>query len=311
MILKDGNVGIGTTTPTAQLHTTGTVRFSNFGAGTLTTDASGNLSVSSDERLKNIDGAFTRGLSDVLQLSPIQYHWNLRSGLDTSTQYAGFSAQNVQAAIPEAIGSSTSGYLTLQDRPLIAAVINAIKELSAKLDTLNAAVLGFAERFSTRDLTVSNRLCVTKSDGSNVCVTGDQLAALLSTNGGSQSINVVGPSSPEVDPSSQAPSTAITTPASSEQAPSTPPIDEQPATSTPSTDIGTSPQQNGDGPPSENSDPFTPPAPANDNPPPTDNADSSAPPAEQQPAASAAPGRPNQRSSLNHDLYPAMTPQYS
>ncbi|MDB5188133.1 MAG: cell wall surface anchor family protein, partial [Candidatus Kaiserbacteria bacterium] len=44
-----GAVGIGTSTPTAQLSTTGTVRFSNFGAGTLTTDASGNLSVSSDE----------------------------------------------------------------------------------------------------------------------------------------------------------------------------------------------------------------------------------------------------------------------
>lgn len=42
-ITNAGNVGIGTTTPTAQLHTTGTVRFSNFGAGTLQTDADGNL----------------------------------------------------------------------------------------------------------------------------------------------------------------------------------------------------------------------------------------------------------------------------
>ena len=50
-----------------------------------------------------------------------------------STQYAGFSAQNVQAAIPEAVGSSTNGYLTLQDRPLIAAVVNAIKELSQRV----------------------------------------------------------------------------------------------------------------------------------------------------------------------------------
>jgi hypothetical protein len=40
-----GSVGIGTSAPTAQLHTTGSVRFQGFGAGTLVTDASGNVSV--------------------------------------------------------------------------------------------------------------------------------------------------------------------------------------------------------------------------------------------------------------------------
>jgi len=129
IIASGGNIGIGTTTPTAQLHTTGTVRFSNFGAGTLTTDASGNVSVSSDERLKNVDGDFTRGLSAVLKLSPISYHWNATSELDQTTQYAGFSAQNVQQAIPEAVGENPNGYLSLNDRPVLAAVVNAVKEL--------------------------------------------------------------------------------------------------------------------------------------------------------------------------------------
>jgi hypothetical protein len=131
-----GNIGIGTTTPTAQLHTTGTVRFSNFGAGTLTTDASGNLSVSSDERLKHIDGDFTRGLADVLTITPISYHWNELSGLERETQYAGFSAQNVREAIPEAVGESPNGYLSLNDRPVLAAVVNAIKELAASIASL-------------------------------------------------------------------------------------------------------------------------------------------------------------------------------
>lgn len=45
-ILKNGYVGIGVTPPTAQLHTTGTVRFAALGAGFLATDASGNISVS-------------------------------------------------------------------------------------------------------------------------------------------------------------------------------------------------------------------------------------------------------------------------
>jgi hypothetical protein len=38
------------------------------------------------------------------QLSPILYKWKPETGFDASTTYAGFSAQNVQAAIPEAVG---------------------------------------------------------------------------------------------------------------------------------------------------------------------------------------------------------------
>ncbi len=138
------SVGIGTTTPTAQLSTTGTVRFSAFGAGTLTTDASGNLSVSSDERLKDVSGEFTRGLSDIEKLTPILYHWNATSSLDMSTQYAGFSAQNVQKAIPEAVGMDGRGYLTLQDRPIMATIVNAIKELNAKVGSSTAMMIAGA-----------------------------------------------------------------------------------------------------------------------------------------------------------------------
>jgi hypothetical protein len=131
MTLKaNGNVGIGTSSPTAQLSTTGTVRFSNFGAGTLQTDANGNLSVSSDERLKNMQGSFKRGLTEIELINPILYQWKPETGYDTSSTYAGFSAQNVQAAIPEAVGQDGHGYLTLQDRPLIAAAVNAIKSLA-------------------------------------------------------------------------------------------------------------------------------------------------------------------------------------
>ncbi len=66
-------IGIGTNTPSAQLHTTGTVRFANFGAGNLITDANGNISVSSDERLKDVEGTFNRSLDDLLAINPIKY----------------------------------------------------------------------------------------------------------------------------------------------------------------------------------------------------------------------------------------------
>jgi hypothetical protein len=135
---KVQGVGIGTASPTAQLHTTGTVRFENFGAGTLQTDANGNLSVSSDERLKNTVSEFEKGLKEILALKPINYRWNALSGLEQEELYIGFSAQNVQSVLPEAVGQDQKGYLTLSDRPILAATVNAIKELNAKNEALEA-----------------------------------------------------------------------------------------------------------------------------------------------------------------------------
>ncbi len=132
-ILSNGNVGIGTTSPSAQFTTTGSVRLANFGSGSLQTDADGNVSVSSDERLKDITGEYEAGLEAILTLKPITYHWNVISGFERSTEYAGFSAQNVQASLPAAVGEDKRGYLTLSDRTILAAVVNSIKELWAKL----------------------------------------------------------------------------------------------------------------------------------------------------------------------------------
>lgn len=129
LVYTAGSIGIGTTSPTAQLHTTGTVRLSGLGAGTLQTDASGNVSAFSDERLKTIEGDFLAGLDAILLLRPITYHWNEASGLDTQTLYAGFSAQNVKAAIPEAVGEDSRGFLTLSDRPILAAVVTALQKM--------------------------------------------------------------------------------------------------------------------------------------------------------------------------------------
>jgi hypothetical protein len=137
-----GDIGIGTTDPTAQLHTTGTVRFANFGAGTVSTDSSGNLSVSSDERLKTISGTFNRGLESLRGISPIIYRWNDASGMETENEYAGFSAQNIKTNIPEAVGTDSRGYLTLSDRPILAAAVVSIQQLDEKIGALFEATDG-------------------------------------------------------------------------------------------------------------------------------------------------------------------------
>lgn len=131
-----GKVGIGEYTPTAQLHTTGSVRFAAFGSGAATFDASGNISSVSDERLKTLIVPFTEGLDVIMNISPIRYHWNVISGMETMHEYVGFSAQNVQAALPEGAGQNAKGYLSIQDRAISAALVNAIKELEARIVAL-------------------------------------------------------------------------------------------------------------------------------------------------------------------------------
>jgi hypothetical protein len=187
-ILGNGNVGIGTTTPTATLTASGTIRFSSLGSGTLSTDSLGNVTVSSDERLKDIQGEFKTGLEKILGINPIVYKWKPETGYDTEHAYAGFSAQNVQSMIPEAVGTDNRGFLTLADRPILATLVNAVKELASKVE-------GFAENFTskhikTEDIT-TNKLCV-----EDVCVTKEQLKVMLLNSGQSPDVTlpVVAPS---------------------------------------------------------------------------------------------------------------------
>ena len=141
------------------VSTTGGVQLNAYGAGTLQTDSSGNVTASSDSRLKTVTGSFTRGLDDVLKLTPRTYRWNEKSGMNTEDENVGFIAQEVLGAVPEAVGSmrtvdteeddaatgkkvkkskrEASEYLTLSDRPIIAALVNAVKELKAENDTLS------------------------------------------------------------------------------------------------------------------------------------------------------------------------------
>lgn len=144
-----GNVGIGATNPTAQLHTTGSVRFQTFGLGTLNSDASGNITSVSDERYKNIESTFTASLAEISNINPINYRWKsevsigsstFQTGWDTTTLMAGFSGQNIKQNIPEATGVNKDSSLSLYDRPIIAALVNAVKELHSQVIDLRNKV---------------------------------------------------------------------------------------------------------------------------------------------------------------------------
>lgn len=104
--------------------------------GPVSADGSGVLNCSSDERLKTILGSYTPGLSAINTITPILYTWKPGTGLTSSSTILGFSAQNVQAVIPEAVSTNSRGSLQLNEFGVLAAAVNAIKELDAKVQIL-------------------------------------------------------------------------------------------------------------------------------------------------------------------------------
>lgn len=100
------------------------------------------LTGTSDERLKSNIAPFSRGLEDVLKIHPALYNWNeagqAKTGFGPEVRHAGFIAQDIQKAIPEAV-CAEGEYLAMSDRPLIAALVNAVKELSARVQELEKA----------------------------------------------------------------------------------------------------------------------------------------------------------------------------
>ncbi len=128
----------GGTTLRAQINANGTQTWAPYGAGTATFDASGNITSVSDARYKDRIAPLPYGLAEVLRLSPVQHGYNEASGLEREHLYGGFLAQDVEPVIPLAVGRDARGYLTLADRPILGAAVNAIKELDARLAALEA-----------------------------------------------------------------------------------------------------------------------------------------------------------------------------
>jgi hypothetical protein len=148
----------GGTTLRAQINTNGTQTWAPYGAGTATFDASGNITSVSDERMKDIQGPFTTGLSALMGLRPILYHYKESSGLDTENTYAGFSAQNVLGYIPEAVGKNLDGLYSLNIVPVLAATVTAVQELAGELDEVRAALKLSAKSRTAAKITDEKRL---------------------------------------------------------------------------------------------------------------------------------------------------------
>jgi hypothetical protein len=92
----------------------------------------------SDIRLKKDIVPYARGLADILQLEPISY--TLKA---TGQQTCGLDAEKVKAVFPECVGTTRmklepgdgedTEVLTLDIHPILIALLNAVRELNAKV----------------------------------------------------------------------------------------------------------------------------------------------------------------------------------
>ena len=130
VISTSGNVGIGTTAPAYQLQLS-TDSAAKPGTTTWT--------VPSDERLKDVNGDFTRGLTALSGLYPSYFNYKDDNALDipSDREYVGLIAQDVQAVIPEAVKEGQDGYLSVESDPIFWTMLNAIKELALKVGSDN------------------------------------------------------------------------------------------------------------------------------------------------------------------------------
>jgi hypothetical protein len=91
----------------------------------------------SDTRDKEILGPVPTALPVVQQIEPITYRWKEReSEVAQEEVIYGFSAQQLQEVDAVLVDSSDPDHLRIHDRKIVPLLVNAIKELSAKVDTL-------------------------------------------------------------------------------------------------------------------------------------------------------------------------------
>jgi len=190
-----GNVGIGTTTPDQALTVAGSIDIT----GDVCNDAFclSDIGAPSDQRFKtNItaleqDATSTSVLSNIMKLNPVTYNWNSTylaldpNVLDGSSTKLGFIAQDVQQIFPQVVVPLHNGFLGIDYGKITSILTAGIQEM-VKItgvfkdnlvswfgDTTNGIKKFFADEVHTK------KICVAKSDGTEVCVTGDELQKIV------------------------------------------------------------------------------------------------------------------------------------
>jgi hypothetical protein len=139
VVARDGNVGIGTTTPTYLFHvyrsTDGDVAGFTDANGTCTINPTNTaLSCTSDARLKKDVSTIGSALDKIMQMRGITFHW-LNQTDDTNR--FGLLAQEVEAAVPELVSTNSEGFKSVNYTNVIPFLVEAIRELQNEIQALS------------------------------------------------------------------------------------------------------------------------------------------------------------------------------
>jgi len=188
-----GNVGIGTTSPAYRLDVlaagTDIARFQGSSGTGCTLSDGGVIACSSDERLKNDIADLGFGLDELLALRPVSYRWREQSA-DMALSF-GFIAQEVEQVFSSLVQEDDAGTKSLNQIGLIPVIVSAIQEMHEKITELQSHFVDGVLTLMSAEITYikagviesdkvrTKELCVGKSNGEQVCITGDELDALL------------------------------------------------------------------------------------------------------------------------------------
>jgi hypothetical protein len=126
-VLGNGNFGIGSTNPGFLLEVNGS-------AGKI---GGGSWSVTSDARMKDNVLPYTDGLSTLLNIKPVKFHYNALSGYDTKPEYVGVLAQDIKSIAPYMVGSfqkKGETYYNVDNSAMTYMLINSVKEQQLIID---------------------------------------------------------------------------------------------------------------------------------------------------------------------------------
>ena len=138
VILDNGNIGMGTSTPNYQLEVNGTIKANN-------------VSETSDIRLKRDITNLDNSLQKVLKLRGVNFYWKSEEEIKTAlgthekcqypeTKQVGVIAQEVEEVVPEVVATDAKGFKSVDYSKLVPVLVEAIKEQQKQIEELRRMV---------------------------------------------------------------------------------------------------------------------------------------------------------------------------
>ncbi len=131
VVMGNGNVGIGTSTPSQRLSVTGNICYT------------GTIGACSDRRYKTDFTPLSGSLAKVGLLNGLYYNWRTEEFPEkqfSADRQLGFVAQDIEALFPEVVLTDAQGYKSVDYGRLTPVLVEAIKELNMIVEKQQATI---------------------------------------------------------------------------------------------------------------------------------------------------------------------------